>query len=255
MKLVIIGSGNVATVLSKKIIQAEHEIIQVAGRNVETVRALASYLNVSYTTNLRNISQLADLYVIAVSDAAIANVASDLKLNQQIVVHTAGAVPAGALNVCSANYGVLYPLQTFSKGKMSLPKIPVVIEANNEFTKQRLAGFASAWAESVAFADDNGRLKLHLSAVLVNNFTNHLLALSEQFCEINLMNFNILRPLIEETIIANEGVRFATLQTGPAVRGDVRTIEKHRKMLQSNPPLAHLYNAVTESIISFYNGR
>lgn len=253
MKVVIIGSGNVATVLGRKILKSEHEIIQVAGRNREEVAALASALNAGYTTDFTEMSLLADIYIICVSDLAISSVASRLQLDDKVVVHTAAAVSKEVLAHASTHYGVLYPLQTLKKEVTSLPVIPIVIDANNETTKQRLMLFAEGWAEQVSVASDEVRLKLHVAAVFVNNFTNHLFAIADQFCRSNSIDFDLLQPLMGETISRIEKHRPLEVQTGPAMRKDFDTILKHRKVLEEYAQTLDLYNSLTKSIGQFYD--
>jgi predicted short-subunit dehydrogenase-like oxidoreductase (DUF2520 family) len=253
MKVIIIGSGNVATVLGRKIVEAGHEIIQVAGRNLQKVIALSSSLKAGYTTNFLEISMLADIYIISVSDVAISEVAALLKLNNKLVVHTAAAVSKDVLAESSENYGVLYPLQTLRKEITTIPVIPILVDANNEQTKKRLIAFVSGWADNVSVATDEERLKLHLAAVFVNNFTNHLFAVAEEFCNNNKLNYKLLEPIIEETILRIEEYPASMVQTGPAIRKDFRTMEKHQRMLENNLPALQVYNVLSNSIIEFYD--
>ncbi len=253
MKVVIIGTGNVATVLGKKIQDAGHEMLQVVGRNFEKTNLLASvlYCNAAYST--RYISLLADIYIIAVSDSGIQAVASQLKLKNRIVVHTAAAVSKDVLAICSKNFGVIYPLQTLIKEMTSIPFIPVLIDGNNETIKQELIKFSSDWADQVVPACDEERLKLHVAAVFVSNFTNYLYNVAEQYCRKEQLKFILLYPLIKETIQILKSHSPSAVQTGPAVRKDFLTIKKHIKIIESYPELTGLYNILTSSIISFYH--
>lgn len=253
MKVVIIGSGNVGTAFAKRISGAGHEIIQIISRNVENARSLASHFNSEYTTNLFEVNRLADIYIICVADFAIYDVAFQLKLNKSLIVHTAASVSKDVLAGCSENYGVLYPLQTFRKEIASVPPIPVFVDASNPETEERLLSFASEWADTVSFATDEERIKLHLAAVFVNNFTNHLFAIAAKFCSDNGLEFNLLKRLIEETILRVEKIDPSAVQTGPAIRKDFGTIRKHQEMLENNPQVLELYNCLTNSIIAFYD--
>jgi len=253
MKIVIIGTGNVATVLGKKILEAGHEIMQLAGRNFEKTNFLASqlYCNPVYNTHYLTLS--ADIYIIAVSDSSIQSVATQLKLKDKIVVHTAAAVSKNVLAASSENFGVLYPLQTLIKDMPSIPPVPVLVDGNNEATKKVLIKFSSGWAENVQVADDEERLKLHVAAVFVNNFTNYIFTITEEYCRKEQLKFNLLYPLIEETITRLKINPPSGLQTGPAVREDYSTIAKHNEILTNYPELKKFYNLFTQSIISFYN--
>ena len=252
MKVVIIGTGNTATVLGKKILEAGHEIIQVIGRNFENVNYLASRLNAGSAYNVRYINLSADIYIIAVSDSAIGSVASQLKLKDKIAVHTAAAVSKDALAACSKHFGVLYPLQTLVKEMETIPAVPVLIDGNNENTKKVLKDFSVDWAETVRVANDEERLKMHIVAVFVSNFPNHLFTIAEQYCRRQELKFSLLHALIEETIKRLKTQSPSTVQTGPAIREDYVTIEKHKEILKDHSKLNNLYNILTSSIISFY---
>lgn len=253
MKVVIIGTGNVATVLGKKIITTGNQVMQIVGRDFEKSNILASRLQTTPVYNTRYISLQADLYIIAVSDSSVPSVAGRLKLNDKMVVHTAAAVSKDVLAECSENYGVLYPLQTLVKEANLIPPIPVLVDGNNETTKKALAAFSSDWAERVQFANDETRLKLHVAAVFVNNFTNYIFTVAEEYCKKEQLKFNLLYPLIEETITRLKSQSPAILQTGPAARKDFQTIEKHKQMLKNQPEIQKLYDFLTDKILEADN--
>lgn len=253
MKVVIIGTGNVATILGKKIHSAGHEVLQVVGRGFEKTNLLASLLNCNAAYNTRYINMFADIYIIAVLDSAIYFVASNLKLETRIVVHTAAAVSKNVLATCSKNFGVIYPLQTLIKETAALPSIPVLIDGNNETTKQNLAHFSSGWADHVVPAGDEERLKMHIAGVFVSNFTNYLFSVTEEYCRKERLKFKLVYPLIEETVQRLKFHSPSAVQTGPAVRKDYVTIEKHKKVLETYPELCNIYNLLTTSIESFYS--
>ncbi|MEJ7682199.1 MAG: DUF2520 domain-containing protein [Segetibacter sp.] len=161
---------------------------------------MASSLNCNAAYSTRYINLLADIYIIAVSDTAISAIASQLKLKSKVVVHTAASVSKDVLAICSENFGVIYPLQTLVK-EMSWPSsIPVLIDGNNETTKKDLIRFSLDWSDRVVTASDDERLKLHVAAVFVSNFPNYLLTIAERYCKEEQLKFNLLYPLIEETI-------------------------------------------------------
>ena len=250
MKVVIIGTGNVATILGKKIMAAGHTIAQVVGRDFEKSNILASILQSNPIYNTRYINLTADIYIIAVSDSSVASVANQLKLKDKIVVHTAAALPLNILAASSRNFGVLYPLQTLVKEMSSMPSVPVLIDASNEATKKTLMKFAADWAERVQIANDEERLKLHIAAVFVNNFTNYIFTLAEEYCKKENLKFNMLYPLIEETATRIKSQSPAVVQTGPAVRKDNQTIEKHLQLLKGHPEMQNLYKFLTDKILS-----
>ena len=252
MRIVIIGSGNAANVLGRKIIAAGHEVVQVAGRNEKACRALAALLNCPFTINWNFIDAHADLYIVTVTDTALENINIQLRLDKKLVVHTAGSVTREVLKNVSTNYGVLYPLQSLRKERSDLPEIPFLVDANTPDNITLIKDFAETLSNKVQVANDEQRKKIHLAAVLVNNFTNHLYALAEEFCVNERVDFKLLYPLIRETVERMEDFSPADLQTGPAVRGDDATIEMHLQLLKGYPQLMKLYEILTDSIETFY---
>ncbi len=252
MKVAIIGTGNAATVLGRKISNAGHEIVQVAGRKVEDAHALGNLLHCQVVYNTRYLTPFAELYIVAVSDTELPAVAARLKLHGKTIVHTAAAVSKDVLSQCSSNYGVLYPLQTLRKENSRIPPTPVLIDASNEETRKMLMNFADTWAENVSVATDEERLKLHVAAVFANNFANHLFAIVANYCKTENLKFSLLLPLIEETARTVQQNIPAQVQTGPAVRQDLATIEKHLQLLSAYPQMQQLYSMLNDSIIQFH---
>lgn len=248
MKIVIIGAGNVATVLGKLFVQNGHTVAQVISRNATHATVLAEQLNAAVNTSLSAIDLTADLYMISVADAAIPGIAQQLQLGDKLVVHTAGSVDKAVLQSISSSYGVLYPLQSLRKEMEQLPAIPLFIEGNDDSTKNRLLAFAQTLSRQVTIADSAQRLKLHIAAVMVSNFTNYLYAQAEQYCMQEQVPFDFLKPLIEETALRLRHYSPAAVQTGPAVRNDVSTLEKHEALLAKYPDLQQLYRQLTEGI-------
>jgi predicted short-subunit dehydrogenase-like oxidoreductase (DUF2520 family) len=253
MKVTIIGSGNVATVIGRKVLGAGCEVLQVAGRKTENVAKLAKELNAEPCVDLQSINDLADIYLIAVNDSGIGSVVQQLKPGNKLVVHTAASISKNILAGCTSRYGVIYPLQSFRKELWEVPKIPVFLDGNNDETKTELEFFASKWADSVHFADDEKRLRLHVSAVMVNNFVNHIFTVTNQFCESEGLDFKELYPLIEETIERIKTNRPSEVQTGPAIRNDFNTLERHISVLSHHHYLKELYRMISSNIIDFYS--
>lgn len=255
MKVVIIGTGNAASILSQKIVEAGNEIVQLAGRNIESLKELSKEIKCDYTNNLLEINQFADLYIICVTDGAIREIAGKIRLNGKLIVHTAGTISIDILSECSSNYGVLYPLQTLRKEIKAPDTIPLLVNADGKESLEKLKQFTSNWAGPVIVANDDERLKLHVAAVFANNFTNHLLAVTERFCFYNHLDFNLLLPLIEETFVRQRLAGPSTIQTGPALRKDFQTINMHLDVLTPFPDLLGLYKTFTESILAYYYGK
>lgn len=249
MDIVIIGTGNVAAVLGRKFKKAGHQIIQVAGRNASEASALAYEWDTVSTNYFSAITRKADFYLIAVSDDAIDVVTRELKLPGKVVAHTAAAVPMDVLKNVSGHYGVFYPLQSLRKEMISLPEVPVFFEGNDEQSKNVLETLAhSISQEKVTEAGDAARLKLHVAAVVVSNFVNHLYKLAEDYCRKEGLDFKQLQPLIEETAIRVKELSPSSVQTGPAIRHDRETIQKHLALLNNHPQLKNIYLLLTESV-------
>lgn len=249
MNIVMIGSGNVAAVLGRKLKAAGHPIVQLYSRNASAASELAYEWDTESTNYKSMIQKNADLYIIAVDDQSIAAVTDDLHLPGKIVVHTAAAVPMDILKDVSEHYGVLYPLQSLRKEISTIAEIPLFVDGNDEYTRSRLQNLAASVShEQVAMAGDDERAKLHVAAVVVNNFTNHLYQLAEAYCRKEGLDFKLLQPLIEETALRLRANSPSQALTGPAIRHDKQTIEKHLEMLQAHPKLRNIYLLMTESI-------
>ncbi len=249
MDIVIIGSGNVAAVLGRKFKAAGHTILQIYSRNAAAASELAYEWDTESTNYKITINKNADVYIIAVSDDAIDDVTADLKLPGKIVVHTAASVPKEVLKNVTTHYGVFYPLQSLRKEMKSLPDTPIFYDGSDELTKRKLESLAkSILREKFTEAGDEVRLKLHIAAVVVSNFTNHLYALAEAFCRKEGLDFKQLLPLIEETALRIKDVSPHEAQTGPAARHDKETIQKHLDLLKDHPQLKNIYLLLSESI-------
>ena len=250
MNIVIIGSGNVAASLGRKLVKAGHHIVQIMSRNAKAASELAYEWDSESANYTSLINKSADVYIIAVSDNAIEEVIKDLRLPGKVVVHTAAAVKMDILSKVTDNYGVFYPLQSLRK-EIETPAIPIYTEAANERTKALLVELAqSIYNAPVHSADFDKRSKLHVAAVVVNNFTNHIFTLAEDYCQKEGIDFAELLPLINNTINRLNNEPPSTMQTGPAVRLDYETIAKHEALLKAHPKLLNLYKFLTESIIN-----
>ena len=167
------------------------------------------------------------------------------------MVHTAGSVSREILKPISERNGVLYPLQSLRRETEHVPGIPILVDASDGDSLKVLEGLAASVSSQVARASDAERLKLHTAAVIVNNFSNHLYTLAEDFCKRSGVEFKLLVPLIKETADRISILSPAGLQTGPAIRNDMGTIEKHLDLLSGFPEIQKIYRQLTESIKSF----
>lgn len=249
MDIVIIGSGNVAAVLGRKFKAAGHSIVQVVARNSKAASALAYEWDTVSTNYKSQTNKNADVYIIAVADQAIDTIISEFRLPGKIVAHTAASVPKEVLKNVTQHYGVFYPLQCLRKDMTTLPDIPIFFDGSDLKTKTVLEQLAhSISAEKVVEAGDDARLKLHVAAVIVSNFVNHLYSLAEDYCHKEGLDFKQLLPLIDETASIIKNISPGKSQTGPAVRHDSETIHKHLELLKNHPQLKNIYLLMTESI-------
>lgn len=246
----IIGSGNVAQHLISAFEKAENiELVQVYSRN--PTANFPDSKSVAITQNFNKL-QPVDLFIIAVSDDVITSVSDQIPFSNQLVVHTSGSVAMESL--CNSNRkGVFYPLQTLSKTKeINFKEVPLCIESETNSDLQLLHEVASAISNNVFEIDSNQRKSLHVAAVFVNNFTNHLFQIGNEICDENGVSFEILKPLILETANKINSLSPKEAQTGPAKRKDTTTINKHLDFL-SNPNHKEIYKILTKSIID--NGK
>jgi len=245
IKVVLIGSGNVAQHLIEAFAKSKKiDIVQVFSRQKEAVTLLLEPGKV--TNDFTNLAQ-ADLYIIAVSDDAIASVSSQLPFINRLVVHTSGSVSIDALDKKNRN-GIFYPLQTFSKkADIDFSQIPICLESENETDFELLAKVADFVSNKVYKINSEQRKALHVSAVFVNNFVNHMYQIGNEICLNNKVPFDILKPLILET--ANKVMTLSPkeAQTGPAIRNDKQTIGSHLDFLLDENQ-ATIYKTLTQSI-------
>jgi predicted short-subunit dehydrogenase-like oxidoreductase (DUF2520 family) len=253
MRIVLIGAGNLATQLGIELIEKGHFVIQVYSRTANNARKLASILKCPFTDDLAEIDPSADLYIIAVADDAIESVLTNVIFGESLVVHTAGGVSIEIFKPHCRNYGVLYPLQTFSKEKRAdFKEIPLLIEANTEANLEKLKFFAEGISERVRAVGSEKRLYVHLAAVFACNFVNHFYTISQMLLENENLDFDLLKPLIKET--AKKAVSHSpiTTQTGPAVRNDKTVMNKHLEMLSDYPEWERLYQLISENIYNIH---
>lgn len=249
-RITVIGSGNVAEALALNIAGAWGvELVEVVARNAERGEAIAMAAGCDFVEMGDEVAQ-ADLYIIAVSDRAVAEVAEVMELGEEaIVVHTAGSVELSALG--KGRRGVFYPFQTFTAGRaIDLSDVPIFIEGSDEATTAALEAFAEQLSSKVYRADSHRRREIHLSGVWACNFVNALYGVAADVLhEREGLSFEVLQPLILETAHkAAEAVHPAAVQTGPARRGDSEVMARHEAMLTDKPELQEIYRLISEEI-------
>ena len=249
-RITVIGSGNVAEALALNIAGAWGvELVEVVARNAERGEAIAMAAGCDFVEMGDEVAQ-ADLYIIAVSDRAVAEVAEAMELSEEaIVVHTAGSVELSALG--KGRRGVFYPFQTFTAGRaIDLSDVPIFIEGSDEATTAALEAFAEQLSSKVYRADSHRRREIHLSGVWACNFVNALYGVAADVLhEREGLSFEVLQPLILETAHkAAEAAHPAAVQTGPARRGDTEVMARHEAMLTDKPELQEIYRLISEEI-------
>ncbi|MBU3715016.1 MAG: DUF2520 domain-containing protein, partial [Ferruginibacter sp.] len=222
----------------------------IVSRNPQAGEQLATELNAIYTKQKNGLEISADIIIIAVADAGIEEcIPKLLPDSDTILLHTAGSVGKEVFLHKSRHYGVLYPLQSLRKESKTIPEVPFLIDADSQHTLSILQTFVNSLSLKVRIAGDEERLKLHVAAVFVSNFTNHLYAVADALCKKEHLDFDLLKPLIRETATRLDAHSPSEVQTGPAKRKDMLTIEKHLKVLSAYPEWEKLYIKLSESIM------
>lgn len=249
----MIGAGKVAWHLGYALHQSGWKINQVFNRTESSGRILATRLSATYTSQPESIRQEAGIYLVCLSDSAMNELPAWWPLKNSFLVHISGSQPLGLFSNITSRRGVFYPLQTFgSKGEpLDMGTIPICIEASDPSGLNQLIKLAGALTSRVEVMDSITRLKLHLAAVMVNNFGNFILSLASDYISRNNLDPSLLFPLVKQTFQhLPDGDLFAR-QTGPAMRGDEVIIGKHLEMLASDMLYQDVYRFLTESIIQF----
>ncbi|MEM9548209.1 MAG: DUF2520 domain-containing protein [Bacteroidota bacterium] len=256
MSVFIIGSGNIAYHLTLALNRKRIEIKGLFSRNEKEGNAIAKKAKIPFYNSYTSIPHSADIYLICVSDDAIQIVADQLPSalkESKIIAHTSGSKSIEETLVECKNGGVFYPLQTFTKGKrMSYHSIPFCINGNNKKTEKTLFALGETISNSVHFIDDKQRKSIHLSAVIINNFVNHLIMISEDLLHEKDIDPNILQPLLDETIKKQKKLGAVAAQTGPARRQDSKTITVHLELLTAYKEYTSIYKAISKSIGKSY---
>lgn len=250
-RVVIIGAGNVASHIAPALDKVT-EVTQVYSRNIANADEIASRLkNCQTTDDLARIIPDADVYIITVKDDAIAQVIADTPISDGLWLHTSGSIPVTVFKSLRRRYGVLYPLQTFSKGlPVDVSQVPFFIEGCDEATLYEIKALATLISRQVQVADSEQRRRLHIAAVFACNFANHLWTVADEILREAGYDFNVLRPLIQATLDKAVAASPFEGQTGPARRGDRQVIDSHLAMLDECH--APLYDQLTQSIINLY---
>lgn len=248
IKVVILGGGNLAFHLTNTLLKTPSiNLIQVYNRSLSKIKYLKGKTLI--TSNIDELKD-ADIYIVSVSDNAISELTSKLVLKNKLVVHTSGAANITELQ-SNSRKGVFYPLQSFSKEKeINFKEVPFCLETAHKLDFELLKKIATLLGSNSYNINSEQRKKLHVAAVFVNNFVNHLYYLGNEICDENNIPFEILKPLIKETSNKIIDLQPFDAQTGPAIRKDSKTINKHLELLNENQQ--KIYSILTKSIIETY---
>lgn len=250
-EIVIIGSGNLAESLAVAVAAApELRLVQLFARNEVRGREVAALAGTEWCGDAARLAR-AELYLIAVSDRAVGEVAGQLPIpSDAAVAHTAGCVPLGALPERYARRAVFYPMQTFTRGRrVNFSEIPIFLEASTPALCDELEACARCLSRRVLRSDSAQRARIHLAAVFACNFANHMYALGERIAREAGLDFGVLKPLVMETARkACDAASPADVQTGPAVRGDQSTQQRHLDLLGEDAALQEIYKLISKDI-------
>ena len=233
MRIVLIGRGRLATNLEHALLSAGHEVASVNSRTLESLPLEA------------------DIFIVAVKDAALADVirVATKGRESQLFVHTAGSMPMDMFKGLTTHYGVFYPMQTFSKERLvDFNDISLFLEANSDASMERLKMLAATLTTHIYELDSEGRKHLHLAAVFACNFVNHCYALSAEVLAAKGLPFSVMLPLVDETAQKVHELAPKDAQTGPAVRGDQNVMQMQANMLAGKPTVKQIYEALSNDI-------
>jgi predicted short-subunit dehydrogenase-like oxidoreductase (DUF2520 family) len=252
-KIAILGAGNVAWHLAPALEDTGHEITEVYARDIQKAMEITERVYSAEPTDVLDFSESrAEVFILAVKDSAISELADQVILPEgSILVHTSGTMSLDILGYSSASYtGVLYPLQSFTKGKkMEMDDVPFLVESEDEEILQKLKKLAKSLSPLVYPVKTRDRKAVHVAAVFASNFTNHMIRISEEIMQRQGLDFEMMKPLIIESISKSLQIGAKKAQTGPAIREDYETLEEHHQFLAYNELVAEIYRLVSQDIM------
>jgi predicted short-subunit dehydrogenase-like oxidoreductase (DUF2520 family) len=251
MKIVLIGAGNLATNLGVALLSAGHDILQVYSRTMKSASILAEKVGGSPTNEIKNINSNADVYILSVKDSILSELIPEVCKGKEkrIFIHTAGSVSMDIFKGMAYHYGVLYPMQTFSKDKeLIFNDIPCFVEANDKLSENSIMELANSLTNIVYRLSSEDRKHLHLAAVFASNFVNHCYSLSSEILKKHNIPFEVILPLIDETANKVHKLSPSQAQTGPAVRFDENVLRNQSLLLKGNPLQKDIYDRMSLSI-------
>lgn len=248
--ITIVGAGNVATHLAQALKKQGFIVPFVYSRTLESAKILANRIGAQPVNSFKDILNTDGTIIFAVKDDAIEELLKRGKFENRILIHTAGSVDMNIFQNYSENYGIIYPLQTFSKSKeLNFNEVPLCIEASNMDTHETISNISNKLSSKVYNVNSEQRKQLHLAAVFACNFTNHMYHIASNIVESKGLDFEILKPLIKETAQKINNMLPLETQTGPATREDYEVINSHQELLKEDKTYSDIYKILTESII------
>ncbi len=252
--IVIIGTGNVANQLAFALHSKAVNIRQIFGRNAERAKSLADKINTEFCCDIREIDKTADAYFFCIADKAVSEILSQTDFTDHLLLHLSGTLNIEVFTGYSENYGVFYPLQTFTADTVvEFSDIPVCIEANKASNINKIKDLAGKLSKDIREVNSEQRSVIHVAAVFSCNFSNYFYTIAEKILDDHNLDFEILRPLIKETAAKVMGHSPSLVQTGPAKRNDERIISEHLKTLEEYPGFEILYKLISKDIQDHYN--
>ena len=254
MTFSIIGTGNIAWFYGKRLAAAGHRCKGIFARDSVATKELADALLSSKYGAISDIrDEEADVCFLAVSDRAIAEVAKKISFKKTVLVHCAGAQDLDIISASAPDHAVLWPVYSILRNSLPAHRdIPCAWEASTDKARRYLLEMAHAITDNLFEAKGPQRRWLHLSAVFTNNFVNHLMAINEQICRENDLPASTLQPIINQTFDKLKHSSPFAVQTGPAIRKDMATVEQHKALLSAHPAFLKVYEALTDSILEMY---
>ena len=255
-KVAIVGAGNVGWHLARALEDAGHYVTDIYSRRLTTARELARRLYDTDVTSSLNLSKsAAEIFLLAVTDDVLEEVSAKLEIPPNaIIVHTSGTQSLKVLSEHHEHSGIFYPLQTFTKGvSVDLKEVPICIEAVHQSTEKVLFSLANSISDEVYTVHSDDRKVLHVAAVFAGNFGNYMLTIAQDILEDHHIDFGLLHPFIVETVNKALTVGPWESQTGPAQRGDTRTIQNHLKFLRNEPKYRKIYKLLSDQLKESYS--
>lgn len=256
MHISIIGAGNVATSLAPALVEVGHRIDGVCSRTQASAKKLAQSLGCPCYTCAKELPQ-SDAYILCVPDDALPELVEETcKLHPDaIFIHIAGSAEMNIFSPYAKRYGVLYPLQTFSRDRIvSFGTFPIFYEGSDARTTAIIEQLARSLSQEAQELSSENRMRLHTSAVFACNFVNHCFTLAADEMQRAGLDFSLLKPLIRETVQKIEKLKPIDAQTGPAVRNDESTMQKHMSLI-ADENSRKIYRMMSESILLHKNKR